>query len=64
MGLDPAAFDTCMSANHPEAVLDAAQSEFRRRGLAGTPTLFINGEQVRDYRELENLSDRLPREAS
>jgi hypothetical protein len=64
MGLDTAAFDTCMSEDHPEAVLDAAQTEFRQRGLAGTPTLFINGEQVRDYRELENLSNRLPREAS
>jgi hypothetical protein len=64
MGLDTAAFDTCMSEDHPEAVLDAAQTAFRQRGLAGTPTLFINGEQVRDYRELEHLSNSFPHEAS
>jgi protein-disulfide isomerase len=64
MGLDTVAFDACMSENHPKAALDAALSEFHLRGLPGTPTLFINGEQVRDYRELENLSDRLPHEAS
>ena len=64
MGLDTAVFDSCMSENHPKAVLDAAQSEFRERGLAGTPTLFVNGQQVFDYHELENLSDGLPHEAS
>jgi protein-disulfide isomerase len=57
MGLDPAAFDACMSENHPGAVIDAARSEFRRRGLSGTPSFFANGEKVRDYEELDNLGD-------
>jgi protein-disulfide isomerase len=53
LGLDMAAFDQCMDADQP--VLEAARTEFDRRGLTGTPSLFINGEKVRDYQELENL---------
>jgi len=49
-------FEICQNEHHVSAVLDEAMSEFRRRDLSGTPTLFINGERVRDYAELDNLS--------
>lgn len=55
MGLDTAAFDQCMSDNHPKTVIDAAKNEFNRRALSGTPTFFINGQQVHNYREFDNL---------
>jgi protein-disulfide isomerase len=53
LGLDMTTFDQCMDAGQP--VLEAARAEFERRDLTGTPSVFINGEKVRDYQELENL---------
>jgi protein-disulfide isomerase len=53
LGLDTTAFEQCMDADQP--VLEAARAEFDRRGLTGTPSLFIDGKKVRDYQELENL---------
>jgi protein-disulfide isomerase len=55
LGLDTAAFDRCMKSKDTEFLVEAARSEFDRRGLSGTPTFFINGEQARDYGEFENL---------
>ncbi|MBN2304483.1 MAG: DsbA family protein [Anaerolineae bacterium] len=57
MGLDVDAFKACMDDNHLKAVIDAAKAEFRRRGLTGTPSFFINGQKVRDYGEFKNLGD-------
>ncbi len=57
MPLDAATFNACMSADRPKNVIAQARSEFDQRGLSGTPTLFINGQQVRDYAELNNLGD-------
>lgn len=55
LGLDTAAFDECMDRDQP--VIDRARDEFHTRGLTGTPSLFLNGERVRDYAELENLQE-------
>lgn len=55
LGLDIQAFDDCMASNRPDAVIDEARREFDRRDLTGTPSLFINGQKVRDYREIEEL---------
>ncbi|GIV80926.1 MAG: hypothetical protein KatS3mg051_0280 [Anaerolineae bacterium] len=38
-----------------ELVLEQARQEFSRRGLTGTPSFFINGQKVQDYRELDAL---------
>lgn len=55
LGLDVEAFDACMGSDLAEAFIDTAQAEFSARGLSGTPSLFLNGERVRDYREIESL---------
>ncbi|MBN1564744.1 MAG: thioredoxin domain-containing protein [Anaerolineae bacterium] len=55
MGLDGDAFEACLSAKSTQQFVDAAQNEFKGRGLSGTPTLFINGEQVRDYADFDDL---------
>ncbi|MBP8973169.1 MAG: thioredoxin domain-containing protein [Anaerolineae bacterium] len=55
LGLDMAAFDSCMRGSAVQDVLDRARAEFDRRGLTGTPSFFINGQKVQDYRELEAL---------
>ncbi len=57
LGLDVEAFQTCMDAKPTVALVEAAWDEFERRGLTGTPTFFLNGEKMRDYREFEGLSE-------
>jgi protein-disulfide isomerase len=56
LGLDTAAFGACLDSDRIATIIDRARQEFDRRGLSGTPSIFINGQRVRDYRELENLS--------
>lgn len=56
LGLDRAAFDACMSGGAVDQVLARARDEFDRRGLRGTPSLFVNGERIRSYTELDAIS--------
>jgi hypothetical protein len=56
LGLDTKAFDQCMDSPATDALVESARTEFDRRGLSGTPTFFINGQQVRSYDEFDNLS--------
>ncbi len=55
LGLDTAAFNRCLSDDHPRAAIDAARAEFDARHVTGTPTFFINGQRVLDYREFDTL---------
>lgn len=55
LGLDMAAFDACMRGRAVQDVLDRARAEFERRGLTGTPSFFINGQKVQDYRDFDAL---------
>jgi protein-disulfide isomerase len=56
LGLDVDAFEQCMASDRVDPVIDEARREFDRRGLTGTPTFFINGQRVQDYREIEELN--------
>jgi protein-disulfide isomerase len=58
LGLDTGQFATCMDDDHPAMVLDAARDEFQQRGLRGTPSVFVNGEQV-SVMELEFTVNQL-----
>jgi len=58
LGLDGRAFETCLHSGAADEVADRACEEFKRRGLTGTPTLFVNGQRVEDYAELDGLHDR------
>ena len=57
LGLDTGAFEACMAGDAVQQVVDRARSEFDRRGLRGTPSLFANGERVESYEELEALAN-------
>ncbi|MBN1678698.1 MAG: thioredoxin domain-containing protein [Anaerolineae bacterium] len=59
LGLDADAFETCMNDDQVEQVLDWARAEFDRRGLRGTPSFFIDGQRVQDYREFETIGASL-----
>ena len=45
-GVDAAAFETCMKAPRTAAALSAEIAEGQRGGVAGTPTLFVNGKRL------------------
>lgn len=55
LGLDMAAFDECMEASRTRSQVDLALQMFRERGLSGTPSFFVNGQQVIDYAEFDAL---------
>ena len=57
LGLDVDAFETCMDGDAVEQVIERARSEYDRRGLRGTPSLFANGERVTNYDELRALAN-------
>ena len=45
-GLDYAEFVTCMNEGHSVPAVMASRAEGESRGVAGTPTVFVDGEQV------------------
>lgn len=55
LDLDVEAFEACMASERITSVVDAARAEFKRRGLTGTPTFYLNGTKVKDYREFDDL---------
>lgn len=58
LGFDTDAFETCLDAERTEAVLEQVRREIRERGVTGTPTLYINGEKVKDYAEFDDIGAR------
>lgn len=46
LGLDRAAFDTCLGGISYDAVISADKKLGRSQGVSGTPTFFINGEKT------------------
>jgi protein-disulfide isomerase len=46
LGLDMPAFNACFNSNATASIVDNDHAEGRSRGVNGTPTVFINGNQV------------------
>jgi protein-disulfide isomerase len=46
LGLDTGAFNSCLNSAATTTVIDSANTEATKRGVAATPTIFINGTQV------------------
>lgn len=46
LGLDTAAFNTCLDDRQYQDAVQADVAEGRARGVASTPTVFINGEKM------------------
>lgn len=53
VGLDVPAFETSLDSGEYEGVVKAELAEGEERGVSGTPTFFVNGERVSDWRDLE-----------
>ncbi len=54
-GLSRAAFDSCMANQKIKAGIDWVKQRGRKFGVKGTPTFFIDGQQVRGALSLEDL---------
>ena len=52
-GLDLAQFEASLDSGEYEGVVEAELDEGRDRGVTGTPTFFVNGERVPDWRDLD-----------
>ncbi|HML20384.1 MAG TPA: thioredoxin domain-containing protein [Aggregatilinea sp.] len=57
LGLDMGAYQECLDSGRPQTIIDRAQVAFDQRGLRGTPTIFVNGEKIEDYTQLEHLGE-------
>ena len=53
VGLDVAAFEASLDSGEYEGVVKAELNEGRDRGVHGTPTFFVNGERVADWRDAD-----------
>jgi protein-disulfide isomerase len=55
IGLDRAAFEACVDGGHYAAAIKAEKAEAERLGVKQTPTFFINGRLVADWRRYEDV---------
>jgi protein-disulfide isomerase len=56
LGLDTATFDSCVdSGAHADSVA-AEKTEGEKLGINSTPTIFVNGEQVADWRDYNSFA--------
>ena len=53
VGLDLTLFEASLDSGEYEGVVEAELDEGRERGVSGTPTFFVNGERVTDWRDVD-----------
>ncbi|MBX3080123.1 MAG: DsbA family protein [Anaerolineae bacterium] len=46
LGLDTGKFDTCVNSSSTQDQIKAAADDATKRGVNGTPTIFVNGENI------------------
>jgi len=62
LGLDAAAFQTCLASDrHDKAILDSSE-EGQRLGVNSTPTFFINGRRMTGVRSVEEFAEMVDSE--
>lgn len=55
-GLNVAAFQSCLTSAAPKAVVRAQQAGGLKLGVQGTPTVYLNGVQLRNYSDENELA--------
>jgi protein-disulfide isomerase len=61
LAMDTAAFDECLDSGRYDAVVAADAEEGRSRGVFTTPTMYINGQEVRGnvpYTQLQQMIEQ------
>jgi protein-disulfide isomerase len=61
LSLDTESFNQCLDERRYKAVVDAERQEGTRLGVRGTPTLFINGTEVPDWRSYDSIKRMIER---
>ncbi len=56
MGLDVGQFETCVEEQRPLERIRASRAYGKRVGVSGTPTIFVNGEQLPGVPNYESLA--------
>lgn len=56
IGLDRAAFDTCLTSERYAAQVRAEMREGRSKGVDATPTVFVNGRKLQGGATLERIA--------
>jgi len=64
VGLDGAAFATCIQGNKYDAAIKASTDQGSSLGVTGTPTFFINGRMIVGARSIEELKTMIDEEIS
>lgn len=55
VGLDVEAFKASLKSGEYKGVVKAELAEGKERGVSGTPTFFVNGERVEDWRDIDGF---------
>ncbi|HLF71173.1 MAG TPA: DsbA family protein [Dehalococcoidia bacterium] len=58
-GLDLTAFNTCFDSGAHQASVQAEKQEGAQLGISGTPTIFVNGTLVKDWRDYASLKSMI-----
>ncbi|PIY96288.1 MAG: disulfide bond formation protein DsbA [Candidatus Kerfeldbacteria bacterium CG_4_10_14_0_8_um_filter_42_10] len=58
-GIKTDSFNICLDTKAKKKIVDADLNEAEAKGISGTPTFFLNGREVEDYGELDNLIQNL-----
>jgi protein-disulfide isomerase len=61
LGLDVALFDDALNSGKYSQVVELELEEGKRLGVKGTPTFFVDGVQVSDWRDFEQFRDLIER---
>jgi protein-disulfide isomerase len=59
LGLDTAAFNSCLDSGEKRADVEASLAEGRELGVDSTPTIFVNGIEVEDWHDFNAVSQAI-----
>ena len=59
LGLDTAAFNSCLDGGEKRAEVEASIAAAREQGVDSTPTIFINGTEVQDWHDFNAVSQAI-----
>jgi protein-disulfide isomerase len=62
LGLDTAAFNSCLDSGEKRADVEASIAEAQAQGIDSTPTVFVNGVEVADWHDFNAVKQAVDAE--